>query len=530
MSYFKKLIKQGHTNFKSVLYLAIEIGYFLTLKKITQKFSKTETIYKKVLIDGHFNNLGYWYRLQLFRASLGLKKTNETAYVWKWQSFSCIIILKFLGIGNIVKLYKNPSEKTLIEAKEILAKIKNSNDFFDINLPYGIPPSVLYDEMLKRLKAPYVDFKNPECVNIISEFLEAIKSAANIIEKLQPELVILSHTIGSQCAPICWIAASKNILVINLWGKYGLLRATKVKTPQEIFESEDRPYYKDFSKLSPAKLKKLEKVGRKYLQARFEGKTDDIGSHYAFPKTEIKISNDFELNKPVIAVYASNWFDYPHLYGMSNFRDFHDWICETKKIAEMRSDCIWLFKSHPADQWYGGPGLKDIFEKSNSPHIFVLDETVPSRQIIDIADGLITFHGSAGVEFSALGKPVLLADNGWYHDWNFCLSVKSRSDYINKLKSNWFEKSISNEEKRRANVFSGACYCCPDWQSNLILKDDADRGQLRKQIPKLVKNNSIPLIREIGMISEWVLDDSQRYHSTKMIQAQTFKLSNVVEY
>ena len=519
-------VRKVHAGFTSIFRLFYELKCLLTLRGLISKHGKKENKFKNVLIDGHFNNLGYWYRLQLFRAALGLNNATETGYIWKWQKFSCLFILRIFGVQKIVCLHRKPSAASKSKAKRLLHETKTQSDFFNLELPFGIPPSILYDEILKRQRVPFVNLKDPECIEIISEFFEAIATANNTLDQLKPDLVILSHTIGTQCAPIAWIAASKGITVLNLWGKYGLIRATKIKNPSDIFSSQDRPYYKDFSKLSSEQVEDFANIGKKYLRERFNGRTDDLGSKFAFSKVKNKNSIKIEKKKPVIAVYASNWFDYPHSFGMTNFFDFHDWLNETKKVAETKTDCIWLFKAHPVDKWYGGPGLKDLFQNKRD-HIHVLDENVSSDDVIAISDALITFHGSAGIEFASEGKPVLLADNGWYHDWGFCLISSSREDYLFKLNSDWFMKKVSAEKRKKALIFAGAYYCCPFWQSGLVLKDDSDRERLRSQIPKLISGYPNEIEEEVDSILGWVFDEQKGYHSRKMLQTRGVKLSNI---
>ena len=40
--------------------------------------------------------------------------------------------------------------------------------------------------------------------------------------------------------------------------------------------------------------------------------------------------------KKKIAIYLGNWFDFPHIYGMSRFIDILDWIKESIKYAKKK--------------------------------------------------------------------------------------------------------------------------------------------------------------------------------------------------
>ena len=59
-----------HENLKSHYENYINKEVIKAYKKITLKSSKFKLNYKKLLIDGSFYNLGYFYRLQLLRSLL----------------------------------------------------------------------------------------------------------------------------------------------------------------------------------------------------------------------------------------------------------------------------------------------------------------------------------------------------------------------------------------------------------------------------------------------------------------------------
>ena len=113
---------------------------------------------------------------------------------------------------------------------------------------------------------------------------------------------------------------------------------------------------------------------RGYLSARLEGRADDTAAVVSFSqrKDEIDRENLFrrfgwDPKKPVVAVYASNYFDFPHKSGMSRFRDFEDWIVTTHAVAKVTPAFNWLFKAHPLDERFGGVTLTDIRTGGRKP-------------------------------------------------------------------------------------------------------------------------------------------------------------------
>ena len=139
---------------------------------------------------------------------------------------------------------------------------------------------------------------------------------------------------------------------------------------------------------------------------------------------------------------------------------------------------------------------------------------------MDVSDALVTFHGTSAIEYACLGKPVLVADKGWYHDAGFVLFPKSRDNYLELLKTNWYDNFNIEETKSKAKLFAGAYFCIPDWQKNALLPDDVDRKILRKVLPKFVLKNKSIIKKEILLIEEWLASESLDYNTYKLIKSK----------
>ena len=142
--------------------------------------------------------------------------------------------------------------------------------------------------------------------------------------------------------------------------------------------------------------------------------------------------------------------------------------------------------------------------------------------VLNISDALVTFHGTSAIEYAALGKPVLVADRGWYHDCDFVLFPKSKEEYANLLTQKWFELVNVKRSKANAELFAGMFYGIPKWQKDSILPDDSDRELLRDKLPDLVKNQKISINREISLIKKWINSESKVYHIFKIAKNEVF--------
>jgi hypothetical protein len=228
--------------------------------------------------------------------------------------------------------------------------------------------------------------------------------------------------------------------------------------------------------------------------------------------------------RPIVAVYTSNWFDYPHFVGMSNFRDFLDWLGATLAAAREVEDVNWLFKGHPADAFYGGITLSDLMPASVAPHVRLAPPEWSGADVRTHVDALVTYHGTAGVEFGAIGKPVLLADRGWYHDCGFALWSRSRQEYLAALRRPWWQELDLERTRRNGRIFAGWSFASPAQQDGLFLSDDSGQWRNYAAVPALLDDNRETIEPEMMMIRRWFLATAPHYHTFKMGQVDSYML------
>ena len=176
------------------------------------------------------------------------------------------------------------------------------------------------------------------------------------------------------------------------------------------------------------------------------------------------------------------------------------------------------------DEWYGGLTLRDILNKKLPKNIIILSNNYSGKSVLENADALITYHGTSALEFAAMGKPVMVADKGWYHDFDFVIYPKSKEEYLNNLTKNWFSKVDVKESEKNAKLFAGLYFGVPYWQKNGILPDDADRKLLRKYLPEFIKNNSKVIKKEIKYLKAWIKTESIDYHTFKMKKTSQYTI------
>ena len=495
---------------------------------------------KSILVDGLWDNPNYWFRYSLIRKSLGFRKGSETGLLGEYNRKSVQLIFSLMSIDNVIDYHSISKDafKHKEQAHKLIANTRSPGDILKWSLPLGFPGSLVFDGILNRQRRATVDLSDPMLVDYVAEALSYIHVANYIFSNNDFDLVVLSHALDYTFAAIAWVGISRNIPVIVIYGDYGSARFIRMQDGKDLFAYPVRPTRDEFYSMSEETRNNLKKAGEQYLNDRFCGRTNDVGAIYAYKNRVVSISkdeicrlNNWDPSLPIISVYASNWFDYPHVTGLDSFRDFLDWIEVTLEVATKQKNINWLFKSHPCDDWYGsinGVRLSDLIDNVSCKHIKLAEKSWDSTKLILSLDGIVTCHGTIGLEAVALGKPVLAAHKGWYGHIGFTHTMVSRQEYVELLEQDWWVNGVTEDMRDLAKIFAGWYFCLPDWHGSYVYPDDSEQSSIYSKIPGFLNKNSRQIYKEMVLINEWFSSNHPYYHIYKMKNAQSFQQGNVV--
>jgi hypothetical protein len=482
-----------------------------------------------VLVDGMWDNPNYWIRYALFRAAVGSAGGREIGVVGQYRADASRRTLERFKIPRALQVLELRGDMALhrLQAQKLLAQTATAADVLSWRLPHDLPADFVYDGILKRQRAASVDLDDPRLGGYVAEALASIAAADAVLDADRFELVLLSHAVNFQFAALAWLAVRRGIPVILLQGNYGVARFAKLVEPADLYDTTDRPKAVDLDEVPEAKRERLAAIGSAYLEQRLRGGTNDIGARYAYQRASARVSRaalverfGWDPGRPIVGVYASNWFDFPHPCGMSHFRDFLDWIEATLHVARRERRVNWLFKPHPCDQWYGGVTLSDLMPSpAAGDHVQLAPFDWNASTVLDSLDAVVTYHGTIGIEAAAAGKPVLVADRGWYHTAGFATWPRSREDYLEFLATDWWKAVDLHATRQRALVFAGWYFGRPSWQGRFVLEDDSVQAPIYAGVPPLFAENRATLAQELDTIRAWFTSAQRYYHCYKMSQA-----------
>lgn len=508
------------------------------LGELLKQHREVSPRWSKVVIDSTFDNEGYFFRVMLLMRALGIEARNCRGVLGRYKAAKCRQTIFEFGVENCIETPGNADRAAFRHrAAQIMAGWTKPEDILKASLPGELPSSILYDCLLKRQRAAIVDLSHPDLLDELAIFLKEAEDAADIVRSEKPSLVIVSHTITATGAALTWFALNASIPVIHASGSYGSARFYLLKHRADFFATAACPRPQDIDALSKESRKAFEEAGQRYLDARFGGRTTDLSGIYAFGEKNRSSFDPRALygwseTKPIIGVFASNWFDYPHVSGMTNFRDLEDWVSVTVEAACRNANVNWLIRGHPCDAWYGGVTIGDVVMRKLPPHVRICDPAVSGKAVMETIDAAVTLHGTVGVEYAAFGKEVLLGDVGWYHQFDFALLPTSREAYVSYLEAAGSDGRLLRpdplriDHKLTALAFVGLYFCTPEWQSGFSAPDDSERANGIDRYLEICRDPTQYLEIEIEHIRLWVELETMHFHSFKMKNVVNPRLPN----
>ena len=164
-----------------------------------------------------------------------------------------------------------------------------------------------------------------------------------------------------------------------------------------------------------------------------------------------------------------------------------------------------------------GPNLFDLVKSHNLDHLKITRKGWSSTQLIKTADGIITCHGTIGIEAVILGIPVLVPYDGYYGHLSFVNSPSTKEQYFKKLDSNWFSYKPNQSSKDMAALFSAFYYGRPKWQKYLYSPDDY-QDKIYSDIENMFFRESDTIKNEVLNIKKWVKSKHRYYQIFKILK------------
>lgn len=444
------LIKQYLLNIfnrKTDLNLSTNEKNFIDLLKKEYVF---ENIGKnRILIEGDLIKAGpnYFFRL-LSLANLFNKKYNLSIDIvfngYKNNSLKEICLCKKLGLSNFIFTKNIFSIRLLLLSyfKSVFVYYKYMCSDMDLkNLKYTDVKmgDFIIDSYLKSYGIDYSStYKDSKIFKLIFESIYLINFYNKIIDPSIYKIIIVTHTQYVHYGILARVAYQKNIQVIETTDMALLLSDPinnhKIEYPSYHSSLRYMIKTRNFNIKNKEELIKNSKTN---LDARLRGKFKQYDLVAAYSNK--KVYNDSELrsilkinNKnPFVFILAHVFSDAPLSIGETMlFIDYYEWLIFTIKQASLNKDINWIVKPHPSSYVYNEDGIvRKIISDLKPDNIFLSPEDFNTSSMQNLAKAIVTARGTAGVEYSCLGIPVILSGDAFYSGFGFTREPNSKIEY-----------------------------------------------------------------------------------------------------
>jgi hypothetical protein len=343
------------------------------------------------------------------------KKVNERIY----KSFGC----EMMSVG-VSDVQRRAVDKLF---DEIYPQLKTKRDVENLKVNGVWIGDLLYDSHLRKHQLPTLEIGDPRFRDSLKDALAYYVYWQDYLDTHNVKSVIVSHCVYHWYAVILRLAVSRQIPVyqVNAQTLYYISDTYYYRAYNEFFD-----YPQFFGELSEREKLEGVQAAKERLDRRLSG---EVGVDIVYStksayikKQEKKALADSPRIKVLIATHC--FFDSPHPYGVNLFPDFYEWLTFLGEISK-KTDYDWYIKTHP-DFMPGNIEIIQGFIKRFPKFILLPAETSHHRITEDGVNFALTIYGTIGVEYAALGVPVINASMCNPHvAYDFNIHPKSVEEY-----------------------------------------------------------------------------------------------------
>jgi len=424
--------------------------------------------------------------------------------------------------------YLLPRVKAAFQAIKTFRALKSPGDILSLRVDgirYG---DLVYDTVLSKGYATVsrLDWK---LLSTLYAFFCYRNIINDIIRRYELETSVFSSTVDMAGGTFSRHLLQHGIEVLLRTGSYQLqLKKYHSSSDIGVYPLRMEPGY--FSFLMGRRDDTVLKLADSYLEDRFNQDVKHAAVDLAFDRNKqtYESKDDFcthfglDPARKTVFVMLHAFNDYPHSHFTRPmiFQDYYDWFIKTLEIAKSQTSVNWVFKEHPAAEFYPtrDVSLEAIFAQVPSSHIRFLNYRADfnSRSLRHIADAVVTCLGTAGLEYSCLGVPCVLAGESPYSGFGFTIEPQDAAEYEEQLR-HIHELPRLNENQVKAaklvmffqlGMMQGAPYTfCPYYDYRQI------RGMYSLDLwgdaAELIRNgDKAEMQRQVGIISDFINNPS----------------------
>ena len=415
------------------------------IKKV--KFSKNfQPLSNVCLIPAFENSISPLYEYNLinslisnnFRVNILSSNHYEQIQSYQHLNLNTFNYRSFYRISDFIKVLKFFIYLDFIN----LNKFKYNN--------YNTKSSIL-STFFRLKRSPTINLKNKFDRNLLAKI--SLNIIENIISKFNPKILIFySHKGYIPFAEFLLVCKNKNIQIIN-WSVGPLNNSY-------IFKYYDKTNFKEHlssiskktwneNNFNTKLINKYWLKDKKTLENSYYRKKwfpQNANTFYGKKNSKIKILEKLNIlptNKNVI-IFPHIFYDASFFYGKDLFQNYKDWLKYIVTYAKNDQRFNWIFRVHPSNNFKNNIEGDNVDNEINlisdicsgipsNFRVLPSNSSILTIDLFKIASAILTVRGTAGIEASALGIPVLTCGTGYYDKFNFTINSNSINEYKKNL-------------------------------------------------------------------------------------------------
>lgn len=481
-----------------------------------------------ILCEALWDNPHHWVRLAMVRNAIVDQYGSGLVGLYEERTRKeSIESLKAFPLTAEECIVEEISPEYFEKSEKMLHGISKPRDLYEMQFPKEYPGCYFYDGVLKEHMVGQVDIRNPNLVENLARTLKYLDDYQSIVDRHNLKAAIVSHPTHFRFSTLVWtlILNEVPVYLTNYYNGHINIRVmTKPEHMLKVFD--DSPLRNDINGLPKKRRKELYEYGVSYLTKLRLGKESEVARAkvYGTGKLNYKTKELFceelqaDSEKPIAIVMGNCWPDFPNGYGPSNFTDYVDWLLFTLENIKTIHSCNWILKPHPGEKFYGDKTtMKKVIGEELSEGIFWWPGKGTGREIMEYADAIVTARGTSAVEYSAIGKKVIVAYPSPFSRLGFVNYGSTKDEYANLLENITILPEIENKQIEDANIFAAMFLADLEMENFARFPYGSLSYRLYPSIPRFIDRNKIKIIEEINCIKNWSRNGHSRYNTYKIL-------------
>lgn len=455
----------------------------------TRYWQKQKPGVATILIEGHLSQYGPNY---LFRTAVaGLAVQNRiggdidvvyNGYRHEWiladKIYNSFGIAGGIHLGSVF-FFRNfvyYFASFLLAAKYTL-KIKAPRDILDITFGSLKVGDLIYDDVIRNTKRPTIETIDRHVTKAIARSLFHYLQYKKLFSTRPYKYYISTHTAYSQYGLLCRLSLLNGAKVIETsdiqMSLFSTMTNQRLPTYHEGINASIRQAFSERTEHN----KNITIQSKKSLRSRLEAEIGQVDVKKAYTgkiysRRDLEIALGIPENNKIAFILAHVFSDSPHISSGMLYSDYYQWLKKTLSICLKSQGVSWIVKPHPSSDLYNEAGLVEkMISDVASDNIHLCPQDLNTKSLEQCADGIVTVHGTAGLEYSCLGIPTLLAGRAFYSGFGFTIDPESVDAYERHLLTFGDIHPLSSEQINNALLVYGIWDQQFDWKNPIVTSE-----------------------------------------------------------